>query len=115
MRAKKFFLLTVLIAFGITIFICVNSCLFPALRCYRARQLSVLEYDGIVMGAYPLFTQSDFDLVNVSYDEKGYVYLEYTRNVENIMPISTDTFDGDFNFLVIYKYDPLCNHLIKLS
>ena len=67
MRAKKIFLLTALIIFF------MNSFLFPTLRCYRAQQLSVLEYDkseydSIIMAAYPSFNASNYILYDIILD-----------------------------------------------
>ena len=119
MRTKKMFLFSTLIIFVILSVFFINSFLVPTLRCYHARQLSAAEYDksefdSKVMAAYPSFSPSNYELVKVSYDEKGYVYLEYIRNKEHTMPIPTDTFDGAFDFIDIFRYDPLWNQIIKL-
>ena len=99
MRAKKILLLTVLIVSFVIVFIITNSFLVPTLRCHRARQFPVSEYDRseydhIVMAAYPSFHISIFDLIDVSCDEKGYLYLEYIRNREHTLPMSPDVFNG---------------------
>lgn len=123
MRAKKALLLTGLIAFSFILYIIVNSFLVPALRSYRARQFPVSEYDRseydhIVMAAYPSFNISIFDLFDVSCDEKGYLYLEYIRNSEHAVPMSPDVFnglDGDYDYLYIFRYDPLWNRIYSIS
>ena len=123
MRAKKILLLTALIAVFVTVFIAANSFLAPALRSYRALQFPVSEYDrseydSIVMAAYPSFNISIFDLIDVSCDERGYLYLEYIRNREHALPMSPDVFnglDGDYDYLYIFRYDPLWNHLWSIS
>ena len=123
MRAKKIFLLTALIAVFVTVFIAANSFLAPALRSYRARQFPVSEYDRseydhIIMAAYPSFNISIFDLIDVSCDERGYLYLEYIRNREHALPMSPDVFhglDGDYDYLYIFRYDPLWNRIHCIS
>ncbi len=123
MRAKKILLLTVLIVSFVIVFITTNSFIVPTLRCHRARQLSASEYDKseyghIVTTAYPSFNISIFDLIDVSCDEKGYLYLEYIRNREHSLPMSPDVFngfDGDYDYLYIFRYDPLWNHLWCIS
>ena len=123
MRTKKIFLLTALIAVFVTVFIAANSILAPALRSYRALQFPVSEYDrseydSIVMAAYPSFNISIFDLIDVSCDERGYLYLEYIRNREHALPMSPDVFhglDGDYDYLYIFRYDPLWNRIYSIS
>ena len=123
MRTKKALLLTGLIAFSVILYIFVNSFLVPALRSYRARLFPVSEYDrseydSIVMAAYPSFNISIFDLIDVSCDERGYLYLEYIRNREHALPMSPDVFhglDGDYDYLYIFRYDPLWNRIYSIS
>ena len=123
MRAKKILLLTALIAVFVTVFIFANSFLAPALRSYRAQQFPVSEYDrseydSIVMAAYPSFNISIFDLIDVSCDEKGYLYLVYIRNREHTLPMSSYVFnglDGDYDYLYIFRYDPLWKRIYSIS
>ena len=121
MRAKKIFIRTALIVFVILSVYFLNSFLVPALRCSRARQMSAAEYgksefDSIVMAAFPSFIPSYFDLYEVIYDEKGFVWLAYVVKEEHRMPRPTEfTLDGDYNVLDLYRYDPLWNQIEQIS
>ena len=118
MRTKKIFLLTALIIFVILSIFFMNSFLFPTLRCYRAQQLSVLEYDkseydSIIMAAYPSFNASNYILYDIILDEKGFVALAY---VNKEPPLITDVgLDVDLDFLHVFRYDLLWNKIEQIS